>query len=255
MMAPGLCYEEILALPRRGPEDAPGQATPHILSAKPYSGRRSPWPFSAMASGTGSSSAAAAWPRAALGPTEDFLAAQASVLRAHLPDLSSARWPGSTAADSPTWPVSGRRARALAAVTGIPSRRDTGPDPYQNLDRLTEAAAGHRYAVLTVAEPLDPTDLRPRRRQVPSAQARGARPHKPDGHRRPRGGHRQVHHHLRGEQEPRPMDACGTDLVRHVLRRRRASMLRDSVRPSTWPLLRWKARRWSGTAAPDRRIR
>src|ERR1019366_4421949 len=129
---------EILALPRRGPGDAPGQATPHILSATHTLGQA----ITMAIFGDGKRH------RFFLGGRRAPLPALGPSRRARLEGTGLADLAGFLA-DAP----------ALAAVTGIPSRRDAGPDPYQNLDRLTDAAAGHRYAVLIVAEPLDPAEL------------------------------------------------------------------------------------------------
>jgi len=150
---------EILALPRRGPEEEPGQAAPHILSASHTLGQAVTMAIFGDGQRHRFFVGGRRVPRGDISSTEDFLAGQASVLRAHLPGLELspvARLDGGGLADLAGFLAD---APALAAVTGIPSRRDSGPDPYQNLDRLTDAAAGHRYAVLIVAEPLDPAEL------------------------------------------------------------------------------------------------
>ena len=150
---------EVLALPRRGPTEEPGQATPHILSASHTLGQAVTMAIFGDGQRHRFFVGGRRVPKGDIGSTEDFLAGQASVLRAHLPGLELspvARLDGGELADLAGFLAD---APALAAVTGIPSRRDIGLDPYQNLDRLTEAAAGHRYAVLIVAEPLDPAEL------------------------------------------------------------------------------------------------
>ena len=150
---------EIMTLPRPGPGEDPGQAMPHILSASHTLGQA----VIAAISGEGTRHrffvGGRRVPMGDISSTSDFLAGQASVLRAHLPGLElsqAARLDSGGLADLAGFLAD---APALAAITGIPSRRSTGASSYQNLDRLTEAAAGHRYAVLIVAEPLDPTEL------------------------------------------------------------------------------------------------
>jgi len=150
---------EILALPRPGPGEDPGQAMPSILSASHTLGQA----VTTAVFGDGIRHrfflGGRRVPQGAIGSTEDFLAGQASVLRAHLPGLELgpvARLDGRGLTDLAGFLAD---APALAAVTGIPSRRGAAAAVYQNLDRLTDAAAGHRYAVLIVAEPLDPAEL------------------------------------------------------------------------------------------------
>jgi len=150
---------EILTLPRPGPGEDPGQAMPHILSASHTLGQA----VIAAVSGDGARHrfflGGRRVPMGDISSTGDFLAGQASVLRAHLPGLElseATRLDSGGLADLAGFLAD---APALAAITGIPSRRSTGAGSYQNLDRLTEAAAGHRYAVLIVAEPLDPAEL------------------------------------------------------------------------------------------------
>ena len=150
---------EILTLPRAAAGEDPGQAMPHILSASHTLGQA----IIAAISGEGTRHrffvGGRRVPMGGISSTGDFLAGQASVLRAHLPGLELsqiARLDSGGLTDLAGFLAD---APALAAVTGIPSRRSIGATSYQNLDRLTEAAAGHRYAVLIVAEPLDPADL------------------------------------------------------------------------------------------------
>ncbi len=150
---------EVLTLPRPSPGEDLDQAMPHILSASHTLGQA----VTTAVFGDGTRHrffiGGRRVPRGEITSTEDFLVGQASVLRAHLPGLELgpvARLDSSGLVDLAGFLAD---APALAAVTGIPSRRDSGLDPYQNLDRLTDAAAGHRYAVLVVAEPLDPAEL------------------------------------------------------------------------------------------------
>jgi hypothetical protein len=150
---------EILALPRPGPGEDADQAMPHILSASHTLGQA----VTTAIFGDGTRHrffvGGRRVPSGDISSTEDFLAGQASVLHAHLPGLELgpvARLDGSGLADLAGFLAD---APALAVVTGIPSRRDSGLDCYQNLDRLADAAVGHRYAVLIVAEPLDPAEL------------------------------------------------------------------------------------------------
>ena len=150
---------EVLAVPRRGQGDEPGQATPHILSASHTLGQAVTMAIFGDGKRHRFFVGGRRVPKGDIGSTEDFLAGQASVLRAHLPGLELspvARLDGGGLTDLAGFLAD---APALAAVTGIPSRRDIGLDSYQNLDRLTDAAADHRYAVLIIAEPLDPAEL------------------------------------------------------------------------------------------------
>ncbi len=150
---------EILTLPRPGQGEDPGLAMPHILSASHTLGQAVTTAIFSDGTRHRFFVGGRRVPRGDISSTEDFLAGQASVLRAHMPGLELsqvARLDGGGLADLAGFLAD---APALAAVTGIPSRRDSGPDSYQNLDRLTDAAVGHRYAVLIVAEPLDPAEL------------------------------------------------------------------------------------------------
>jgi Helicase HerA, central domain len=148
---------EILALPRA--ERGQSQAMPHILSASHTLGQAVVTAIFGDGARHRFFVGGRRVPRGEISSTEDFLAGQASVLRAHMPGLELgqvARLDSRGLADLAGFLAD---APALAAVTGIPCWRDAGPDSYQNLDRLTDAAAGHQYAVLIVAEPLDPTEL------------------------------------------------------------------------------------------------
>jgi hypothetical protein len=96
----------------------------------------------------------------AQGSTEDFIDGQASVLQAHVPGLTMG-----PAARLDSEPMAGlseflRSAPALAVVTGVPSARsNAGSAVFQNIDRLVAAAGPRRYALLVIAEPLEPADL------------------------------------------------------------------------------------------------
>lgn len=96
----------------------------------------------------------------ARGGTDDFLAGQASVLRAHVPGLvlgETARLDGDSA---PELSAFLHGAPALAVVTGIPSPRSgPGAAEFQSLDRLIGAVGRGRYALSVVAEPLSAEDL------------------------------------------------------------------------------------------------
>jgi DNA helicase HerA-like ATPase len=151
---------EISALPRSAPGEDSGLAMPHILSASHSLGQAVVTAI--FGDGTrhrffvGGRRVA----RGDISSTEDFLDGQASVLRAHLPGLElgqMARLDRGGHEDLATFLAD---APAVAVLTGIPSRRSGGgADAFQNLDRLTDAASGHKYAVLIVAEPLDPADM------------------------------------------------------------------------------------------------
>ena len=150
---------EIEALPRLAAGQDAAAAMPHVLAASHTLGQ-------ALVTAVYGDGARHRFflggrrvPRGAVSSTEDFLNAQASVLRAHLPGTQLgpvARLDGSGLAELADFIAD---APALAAVTGIPSRRGGGPTPFQSLDRLAEAAGDNRYAVLVVAEPLDPAEL------------------------------------------------------------------------------------------------
>jgi hypothetical protein len=151
---------EICSLPRSAPTEDAALAMPHILSANHSLGQA----VVAAIFGDGTRHrffvGGRRVPRGDITSTEDFLNGQSRVLGAHLPGLELGpiarldRGGHEDLADFLT------DAPALAVLTGIPSRRSgSGSAAFQNLDRLTDAAAGHRYAVLIIAEPLDPADL------------------------------------------------------------------------------------------------
>jgi len=88
--------------------------------------------------------------------TEDYLMGQESAFKAHLSGLSlagTARLDGSEMAGLSAFL---QTAPALAAITGIPSRRggDSALD-FQTLDCLIRAIGNQRYALIVVAEPLE----------------------------------------------------------------------------------------------------
>lgn len=96
---------------------------------------------------------------AAGGSAADFLAGQAGALQANLPGLRLGPPVPLDAVALPTVTEFLQVAPALGVVTGVPSVR-IGPRAFaQNIDRLTAAVAGRRYAVVVVAEPIAPDDL------------------------------------------------------------------------------------------------
>jgi hypothetical protein len=96
---------------------------------------------------------------AAGGSAADFLAGQAGALQANLPGLRLAPPVPLDAVALPTVTEFLQVAPALGVLTGVPSVR-IGPRAFaQNIDRLTAAVAGRRYAVVVVAEPIAPADL------------------------------------------------------------------------------------------------
>ena len=94
------------------------------------------------------------------GSTQDFLDGQAAVLRAQLPGLECgpvARLDGEGLPDLAGFLAA---APALAAVTGIPALRSgAASSAFQGIDKLAAAAGAHRYALLTMAEPLASQDV------------------------------------------------------------------------------------------------
>jgi hypothetical protein len=94
------------------------------------------------------------------GSTQDFLDGQAAVLRAHYPGLECgpvARLDGEGLPELAGFLAA---APALAVVTGIPSLRPgAATTGLQGIDRLSTAAGTHRYALVTMAEPLASPDV------------------------------------------------------------------------------------------------
>ncbi len=94
------------------------------------------------------------------GSTQDFLDGQAAVLRAQLPGLECgpvARLDGEGLPDLTGFLAT---APALAVVTGIPALRSGAASAaFQGIDKLATAAGAHRYALLTMAEPLASQDV------------------------------------------------------------------------------------------------
>ena len=96
----------------------------------------------------------------ARGSTEDFLAGQASLLRAHVPGLDLTAAAPLTGTGTPELAAFLHAAPALALVTGIPAPRDNqATAAFQNLDRLIGAVGNRRYALVFVAEPLGAAEL------------------------------------------------------------------------------------------------
>jgi DNA helicase HerA-like ATPase len=94
------------------------------------------------------------------GSTQDFLDGQAAVLQAQLPGIEYGPVRRLDGDDLPELTSFLATAPAVAAVTGIPALRPGSADRvFQSIDRLTAAAGPHRYALLTVAEPLASQDL------------------------------------------------------------------------------------------------
>src|SRR5215469_7019871 len=133
---------EIRALPRPAPGADLAQAMPYVLAASHALGQAVVTAVHGDAATHRFYIGGRRVPHGALSSTEDFLTGQASVLRAHLPGLELGpadrlgRGGHEELADFLT------DAPALAVVTGIPSSRAAAAVAHQNLDRLTDAAAG-----------------------------------------------------------------------------------------------------------------
>ncbi|WP_182906763.1 ATP-binding protein [Microbispora sp. H13382] len=89
------------------------------------------------------------------GSTEDYLAAQASVMRAHLPGLELGAASPLDGTGTPELSAFLESAPAVAMITGIPSAR-VGSAAFQGIDRLVNAVGDRRYAIVVVAEPISP---------------------------------------------------------------------------------------------------
>jgi DNA helicase HerA-like ATPase len=89
--------------------------------------------------------------------TEDYLSGQESAFKSHLSGLRMGPTLRLDGTEMPELAEFLQTAPVMAAVTGIPSRRK-GPNPlqFQSLDRLVNAVGEQRYALLIVAEPLEP---------------------------------------------------------------------------------------------------
>jgi Helicase HerA, central domain len=95
--------------------------------------------------------------------TEDFLKSQESAFRAFFGGLSLGDQPRALDGEEmPQLTEFLQWAPALAAVTGIPSRRKVTPGlPFelQSIDQLVKAIGDQRYALMVVAEPIRPEDI------------------------------------------------------------------------------------------------
>lgn len=89
--------------------------------------------------------------------TEDFLSAQEGALRSHLPGLRLGDLSMLDAEEMPEAAAMLQTAPAQALVTGIPSRRAAHAafEP-QGLDQIVRAVGNQDYALMLVAEPLEP---------------------------------------------------------------------------------------------------
>lgn len=152
---------EVLGVGRPQPGEDWSQAMPHVLTASHTMGQA----VVMILHGDGQKHRVFFGGRriapAAHGSTQDFLEAQASALRAN---ISGLRLSGPVRLDGKNLPELTallQEAPALAVITGIPAPRGgpLAPSPFQSLDRLISAVGTHRYALVVIAEPLDPRDL------------------------------------------------------------------------------------------------
>ncbi|MGH2459490.1 MAG: helicase HerA domain-containing protein, partial [Chloroflexota bacterium] len=89
--------------------------------------------------------------------SEAYLEGQESAFKAYFSGLELGPVRGLDGADLPGLANLLRTAPALGAVTGIPSGRGSRfPSPFQSLDRLVRAVGDQKYALVVVAEPLEP---------------------------------------------------------------------------------------------------
>ncbi|MFI2457937.1 ATP-binding protein [Streptomyces sp. NPDC019539] len=151
---------EVLGMGRPQPGEDPGSAMTQVLTAGHWAGQATV----AVVHGDGARHRVYLGGRriagAARGSTQDFLEGQASALQAHFPGLRLGDPSPLDGAGIPCLSGFLRSAPALALVTGIPSpRAGSSARGLQSLDRLTTAVGERRYALVVVAEPLDPTAL------------------------------------------------------------------------------------------------
>ena len=153
---------EITAVPRPDPADGAADPMPYVLSASHTLGQATV--FGVYGDGHGHRffiGGRRLQGGRVVGSTQDFLDGQAAVLRAQLPGVELGPVGRLDGAEMPEIAGFLSTAPALAAVTGIPSLRETAPADrvFQGIDRVTGAAGAQRYALLIVAEPLPAQDL------------------------------------------------------------------------------------------------
>jgi DNA helicase HerA-like ATPase len=155
---PLLC--EVLSMGRERPTEDWSSAMPHVLTATHAQGHAVVMALHGDGERHRIFLGGRRLPRLARGSTEDFIEGQASVLQAHIPGMrlgSAARLDGDAMSGLSEFL---RSAPVLATVTGVPSSRGGASSAvFQNIDRLVSAAAQRRYALVVVAEPLQPADL------------------------------------------------------------------------------------------------
>jgi len=89
--------------------------------------------------------------------TEDYLHSQESAFKAYFPGIEMGTLAHLDHKELPELTTFLRTAPAFAAITGIPDRHSGAmPIDMQSLDRLVRAVGNYRYALIVVAEPLEP---------------------------------------------------------------------------------------------------
>jgi DNA helicase HerA-like ATPase len=152
---------EVLALGRPQPGEDWSQAMPHVLTASHAMGQA----VVMIVHGDGQQHRVFFGGRriaaAARGSTQDFLEEQASALRANVTGLRLSEPVRLDGRNLPELAALLQEAPALAVMTGIPAPRGEAgvASPFQSIDRLISAVGTRRYALVVIAEPLDPRDL------------------------------------------------------------------------------------------------